>query len=74
MPTKRMVQNELSPRFRFLVIHEIESARLVEEGTLDRHCHPDEIASVVGFLASDAGRFTSGQVIRVDGAAQAWPA
>jgi 3-oxoacyl-[acyl-carrier protein] reductase len=59
---------------RFLVIHEIESAKLVEQGTLNRYGRPHEIASVVTFLATDAGRFISGQVIRVDGAAQTWPA
>jgi 3-oxoacyl-[acyl-carrier protein] reductase len=59
---------------RFLVIHEIESAKLVEQRTLDRYGRPHEIASVVAFLASDAGRFISGQVIRVDGGAQTWPA
>jgi 3-oxoacyl-[acyl-carrier protein] reductase len=59
---------------RFLVIHEIESAKLVEEGTLNRYGRPHEIASVVAFLATDAGRFISGQVIRVDGATQTWPA
>ena len=59
---------------RFLVIHDIESAKLVEQGTLDRYGRPHEIATVVAFLASDAGRFISGQVIRVDGPAQAWPA
>jgi 3-oxoacyl-[acyl-carrier protein] reductase len=59
---------------RFLVIHDIESAKLVEQGTLDRYGRPHEIASVVAFLASEAGRFISGQVIRVDGAAQTWPA
>ena len=59
---------------RFLVIHEIESAKLVERGTLDLYGRPHEIASVVSFPATDAGRFISGQVIRVDGAAQTWPA
>jgi len=59
---------------RFLVIHDIESGKLVEEGTLDRYGRPQEVASVIAFLASDAGRFISGQVIRVDGASQTWPA
>jgi 3-oxoacyl-[acyl-carrier protein] reductase len=59
---------------RFLVIHEIEKAKLVEEGTLNRYGRPHEVASVVAFLAEEAGRFISGQVIRVDGGAQTWPA
>jgi 3-oxoacyl-[acyl-carrier protein] reductase len=59
---------------RFLVIHDIDQGLLVEQGTLNRYGRPHEIASVVAFLASDAGRFISGQVIRVDGASQTWPA
>jgi 3-oxoacyl-[acyl-carrier protein] reductase len=59
---------------RFLVIHEIEKEKLVQDGTLNRYGRPQEIASVVAFLAADAGRFVSGQVIRVDGASQTWPA
>jgi 3-oxoacyl-[acyl-carrier protein] reductase len=59
---------------RFLVIHEIEQAKLVEGGTLNRYGRPHEIAAVVAFLASEAGLFISGQVIRVDGASQTWPA
>lgn len=59
---------------RFLVIHDIDSAKLVEEGTLDRYARPREVAAVVAFLASEAGRFISGQVIRVDGGSQTWPA
>jgi 3-oxoacyl-[acyl-carrier protein] reductase len=59
---------------RFLLIHDIDRAKLVEEGTLDRYGRPHELATVVAFLASDAGRFISGQVIRVDGGSQTWPA
>jgi len=59
---------------RFLVIHEIDQGKLVEEGTLNRYGRPHEIAAVVAFLASEAGRFISGQVIRVDGGSQCWPA
>jgi 3-oxoacyl-[acyl-carrier protein] reductase len=58
---------------RFLVIHEIEKDKLVEEGTLVRYGRPWEIAAAVAFLASAEGRFISGQVIRVDGASQCWP-
>jgi len=59
---------------RFLVIHDIDQTKMVEEGTLDRYGRPHELAAVVAFLASDAGHFISGQVIRVDGASQTWPA
>jgi 3-oxoacyl-[acyl-carrier protein] reductase len=59
---------------RFLVIHDIEQDKLVEEGTLVRYGRPPEVASVVAFLATEEGRFISGQVIRVDGGSQCWPA
>jgi 3-oxoacyl-[acyl-carrier protein] reductase len=59
---------------RFLVINPIEEEKLVEEGTLVRYGRPRELAEVVAFLASEAGRFISGQVIRVDGGSQCWPA
>jgi 3-oxoacyl-[acyl-carrier protein] reductase len=59
---------------RFLVIHDIEQDKLVQEGTLVRYGRPGEVASAVAFLAGEEGRFISGQVIRVDGGSQCWPA
>lgn len=58
---------------RFLRIHEIDDERLVDHGTLERYGRPPEVASVVGFLCTDAARFISGQVIRVDGGGQTFP-
>ncbi len=59
---------------RFLVIHDIEQEKLIEEGTLVRYGRPREVADAVAFLASEEGRFISGQVLRVDGGSQCWPA
>ncbi|MDX2203622.1 MAG: SDR family NAD(P)-dependent oxidoreductase [Hyphomicrobiaceae bacterium] len=59
---------------RFLATRAVDPARLAEEGTLDRIATVDEVARVVEFFAGPMGAFVSGQVIRVDGGGQAWPA
>ena len=59
---------------RFLATRVVDSARLAEEGTLDRIATVDEVARVVEFFAGPMGAFVSGQVIRIDGGGQAWPA
>ena len=59
---------------RFLATRSVDPARLAEADTLDRIAMVDEVARVVEFFAGPLGAFVSGQVIRVDGAGQAWPA
>ncbi|UCF90973.1 MAG: SDR family oxidoreductase [Desulfobacterales bacterium] len=51
-----------------------EQAKAVTGGTLDRYGQPEEIAHVVEFMVSDQARYISGQVLRVDGGTQSWPA
>jgi 3-oxoacyl-[acyl-carrier protein] reductase len=51
-----------------------DSNLMVTDGTLVRYGRPIEIARVVEFLVSDASSWISGQVIRVDGGLQCWPA
>lgn len=49
-------------------------AAAAEAGTLDRIATVDEVAPVVEFFAGPLGAFVSGQVVRIDGAVQGWPA
>lgn len=59
---------------RYLGTRDVEQARLAEDGTLDRIALVDEVARVVRFFAGPDGAFVSGQVLRVDGGSQIWPA
>jgi len=59
---------------RFLATRAVDPARLAEQGTLDRIATVDEVARVVEFFAGPQGAFVSGQVVRVDGGGQGWPA
>lgn len=59
---------------RFLGTRKVDEARLATEGTLDRIGLVDEVARVVEFFAGPLGAFVTGQVLRVDGGSQIWPA
>ncbi len=59
---------------RFLNTRAVDPARLVEGGTLDRVALVGEVARVVALFAGPMGDFITGQVLRVDGGAQIWPA
>jgi 3-oxoacyl-[acyl-carrier protein] reductase len=59
---------------RFLATRAVDAARLAEAGTLDRIATVDEVARIVELFVGPMGAFVSGQVIRVDGGGQTWPA
>jgi 3-oxoacyl-[acyl-carrier protein] reductase len=59
---------------RFLATRQADPARLEATDTLERYAQPEETARAVAFLVSDPGPFISGQILRVDGGGQLWPA
>lgn len=69
--------NSISPgptmTARFLVTRQIEPHMRDTNVALTRYGTPEEVADAAAFLVSDASRFVSGQVLRVDGGSQLFP-
>jgi 3-oxoacyl-[acyl-carrier protein] reductase len=59
---------------RFLASRPIDETKKQAAGTLDRYGQPIEIARAVEFLISPDSSYITGQVLRVDGGIQMWPA
>ena len=59
---------------RFVASRPTRDERKVTSGALTRYGWPEEIARTVEFLVTEDSSYISGQVLRVDGGAQLWPA
>jgi len=62
----------ITPRFE--ASRPINEAWKVADGTLERYGWPIEIARAVEFLVTQDSSYMTGQVLRVDGGLQLWPA
>ncbi len=59
---------------RFEASRPTKDERKVRDGALTRYGWPEEIARVVEFFVTADSSYISGQILRVDGGAQLWPA
>jgi 3-oxoacyl-[acyl-carrier protein] reductase len=59
---------------RFTATGQAEETVLAKGETLEGYGRAEDIARAVEFFVTEAGRHVSGQVLRVDGGAQTWPA
>jgi 3-oxoacyl-[acyl-carrier protein] reductase len=59
---------------RFAATRPLDPDRTATEGSLLRYGRPVDIARAVAFLATEASSYMTGQVLRVDGGEQLWPA
>lgn len=59
---------------RFEASREIDETRRADSGSLTRYGSPVEVARAVEFLVTEDSSYVTGQVLRVDGGEQLWPA
>jgi len=59
---------------RFVATGQARSGVVEKVGTLEGYGRPEDIAYAVAYFVTEAGRHVSGQVLRVDGGDQTWPA
>jgi len=59
---------------RFVATGQAQPGVVEKVGTLQGYGRPEDIALAVEYFVTDAGRHVSGQILRVDGGDQTWPA
>ncbi|MGH7318379.1 MAG: SDR family NAD(P)-dependent oxidoreductase, partial [Candidatus Rokuibacteriota bacterium] len=59
---------------RFVATGQAKPEGMAKGDTLEGYGRPEDVARAVEFFVTDAGLHVSGQVLRVDGGAQTWPA
>lgn len=62
----------MSPRF--LASRPTDATLANAEGTLERYGHSIEVARAVAFFVTQESSYVTGQILRVDGGLQLWPA